>query len=103
MKKEIYTCDVCGKELHRQFANTLCVYYYQGYPFRDRPTEFSKQWMANGYKHKIVYTNMLCDDCMGVRPDHNYGDNNQGVSFDVMKFLRKVGLLKASQPEEPKS
>lgn len=89
MKNVTYNCDNCGKPLHYQFANTISIYYYQGYPFNDVPSQFDRQWLAKHWRHKEVCTKMLCNDCLGDVPDQN-----NGVSFDWKKVARKVGLLK---------
>lgn len=95
MSKEIsYKCDSCGKVMNSQFLNNFSVLYYQGEPISSSFNQFSEVFMAQYWKHKNVYHAMICDDCAGTEIDHNYGDNNSGVNFNVMNFLRKIGLIK---------
>ena len=96
MREVTYKCDSCGKQLSSQFLNNFLVTYYQGEPmtYDQMPNQFRNTWVKKYWKHKVCYQASICKDCTGTRIDHNYGDNNSGVSFDVMSFLKKLGFVK---------
>lgn len=97
MAKEInYKCDECGGFVNSQFLNNFVVLYQQGTPEVQDFNQFSKNFPDEYWKHKVVYKAMICEKCAGTRIDHNYGDNNSGVNFDVMAFLRKIGFIKSN-------
>ena len=94
MKKTEYTCDSCGKFVNSQFLNNFVVLYQQGTPQLEDFNQFSKNFLREYWKHKVVYKQMICEECAGTPIDHKYGDNNSGVNFKVLPFLRKIGLVK---------